>query len=56
MALKTKTPINILFANTKEINGKLFGQLVIELPKERDIQKEILDFLDEKKVTYWEVD
>ena len=42
MILKCQAPVNILYADTKEIDGAAYGQMLIELPKEeRDTQKTI---------------
>ena len=42
MILKCQAPVNILYADTKEIDGAAYGQMLIELPKEeRDAQKMI---------------
>ena len=55
MILKTGMPVSILYANTKVIEGKTVGQLIIELPDDKNVQFQMKEFLDENCVTYWEV-
>lgn len=56
MVLETNNPVNILFANTKEIDGKPFGQLIIELPDDKNVQNKMIEFLTKKNVAFWEVE
>lgn len=45
MVLECRTPVNILFADTKDIKGKAFGQMVLQLPED-DIQGDkIINYL-----------
>lgn len=55
MVLETGSPVNILFANTKEIDGKQYGQLIIELPNDRNVEEKMIEFLNRKKITFREV-
>lgn len=55
MILACKSPVNILFADTKEIDGKAFGQLVIQLPQDEDAAEKIVKYLRAKKLTVEEV-
>lgn len=55
MILKIGMPVSILYANTKVIEDKIVGQLVIELPNDKKVQMQIKEYLDENSVTYWEV-
>lgn len=55
MILKIGMPVSILYANTKVIEDKIVGQLVIELPNDKKVQMQIKKYLDENSVTYWEV-
>lgn len=55
MVLKTGVPVSILYANVKEIENKPYGQLVIELPDEKNIQDKMKEYLSNMKVTYMEV-
>lgn len=55
MILECKTPINILFADTKDIDGKAFGQMVIQLPDDESSKKRIFAYLETNKINHEEV-
>lgn len=55
LVLACKAPVNIVFANMKEIDGKSLGQMVIELPADEVEQNRVLHFLTANKVAYEEV-
>jgi ABC-type metal ion transport system, ATPase component len=55
MVLECKTPVNILFADTKDIDGKAFGQMVIQLPNDELGRKRILNYLSINQIPYEEV-
>jgi len=55
MVLECKTPVNILFADTKDIYGKAFGQMVIQLPNDETGKKRIYAYLETNKIPYEEV-
>lgn len=46
--LRFKKPINIIYANTKDIGGKAFGQMVIQLPDEKNVAEKMVFYLKEK--------
>ncbi len=52
MTVKCNTMVNILSANTENIGGKAFGQMLIELPEDADEQKRICDYLDMRGIHY----
>ena len=56
MVLDTGHPVSILYANTKLIAGNSFGQIVIELPDDKEVQMKMKDFLDREQITYKEVE
>lgn len=56
MVLATGQPVSILYANTKLIAGNSYGQIVIELPDDKEVQKKMKDFLDKEQITYKEVE
>ncbi len=56
MILECKTPVNIMFADTKDIDGKAFGQMVIQLPNEDISRKKILNYLATNQIPYEEVE
>ena len=55
MVLECKTPVNILFADTKDIDGKAFGQMVIQLPNDETGRKRIMNYLSMNQIPYEEV-
>lgn len=48
------TDVNILGANTKNIDGVAYGQMLIQLPEDETTTEKIKNFLDLKKVKYKE--
>lgn len=52
MTVKCNTMVNILSANTENIGGKAFGQMLIELPSSKDEQKRIIEYLDNRGIHY----
>ena len=55
LVLACKTPVNIVFANMKEIDGKSFGQMVIELPADETERSRDLHFLAANQIKSEEV-
>ena len=43
--LKFNKPINILRADTRNVDGKAVGEMVLGLPEETGVQQEIIDYL-----------
>lgn len=54
MVLKCGSPVNILFANTKDIDGKAFGHMIVKLPDDSSAVRKILAYLDMENITYEE--
>ena len=54
LVFECNTMVNILGANTENVGGKAYGQMLIELPKEPLVVKKIKDYLDSKSVSYKE--
>ncbi|MCD7738395.1 MAG: ATP-binding cassette domain-containing protein [Lachnospiraceae bacterium] len=54
LTLYTGEMINILGANTENIGGKAYGQIVIELPQNAETLYKIESFLDERGIHYEE--
>ena len=54
MVLDLKIQVNIMFADTKNIDGRAFGQLVIQLPDEVSSEK-VLSYLKTINVQVEEV-
>lgn len=55
MILTCRVPVNILFANTKEVEGKAVGQMVLQLPEDIDEAAKITKYLRTKKINFEEV-
>ncbi len=55
MVLECKTPVNILFADTKDIDGKAFGQMVIQLPEDEISRRKIMNYLNVNQIPHEEV-
>jgi D-methionine transport system ATP-binding protein len=56
LTLECRTPVNILAANTKNINGLAYGQMVLQLPGDEDAAARAKAFLDARNVHWEEVD
>lgn len=52
MVLSSGAPVNIWYANTKDIDGKAHGQMLLELPKDPGQVRTMLAFLKSQHVTY----
>jgi len=48
--------VNILSADVKRINGKSYGQMLIEMPKEEENCRKIIKYLESQGLTVKEVD
>ena len=46
MILECKAPVNIISANTKTVDDKLFGQMVLQFPDDENSLKRILSYLE----------
>ena len=55
MVLACGAPVNILFANTRAIEGKTVGQMIVQLPEAVDAVNRIEAYLNEQNVHYEEV-
>lgn len=55
MVLECRAPVNILFADTKDIDGKAFGQMIIQLPDDEMSRKRIYAYLTANQIPYEEV-
>lgn len=54
MTLECKTAVNILGANTKNIDGKAYGQMLIQLPDDDNSVAKIFNYLDSRNICYKE--
>lgn len=55
MILQFGTPVNILRADTKNVNGVAKGEMILGLPDEENLQKEMTAYLKEKGLAVEEV-
>ena len=55
MILKCSTPVNILHADTKDIDGKAYGQILVQLPDDDTSTEKITAYLSANGVTYSQV-
>lgn len=55
MVIECRAQVNILFADTKDINGKAFGQMVLQLPEDDMIADKIIYYLRDKNVVVEEL-
>ncbi len=54
--LEYKTPLNILYANTKTINGNAEGEMILQLPESKEIADRMIAYFKEKGLGVEEVD
>lgn len=54
MVLHCMAPVNIAYADTKEIGGLQYGHMIITLPADREIEARMLDFLSREKIKFEE--
>ncbi|MCI1727709.1 MAG: ATP-binding cassette domain-containing protein [Lachnospiraceae bacterium] len=55
ITLAAKAPVNIMYAQTRDVNGVAMGQMVIQLPENEEQQGEIFRYLDISRIKYEEV-
>ncbi len=51
MVLEFKMPVNILYANSKNIDGRAVGQMVLQLPEDEHIAEKMMNYLNSKDIT-----
>ena len=54
MVLDCQAPVNILYADLKEIDGAMYGQMLIELPEEDREAEKIISWLKKSHVDWQE--
>jgi len=55
MVLECKAQVNILFAETRDIKGKAFGEMVLQLPEDNLLADKIIYYLKNKNVVVEEL-
>lgn len=53
--LECKTPVNILYADTKTINGNAEGEMILQLPESKEIADKMIQYFREKNLGVEEV-
>lgn len=54
MTLECRAAVNILFANTKSLDGKVYGQMVVQLPADESAQARVLDYMQHTGLAFSE--
>ena len=52
MILKCGAPVNIVYADTKIIEGMLYGHTILQLPADKHSSTQMLAYLDSQGITY----
>ena len=55
MVLECKSPVNILFADTKNMDGRAYGQMILQLPEDERAAKRALAYLETQNIHAEEV-
>ncbi len=55
MVMSCKTAVNILFANTREVEGQAVGQMLVELPEKEEEAERITHYLRQRGILFEEV-
>ena len=55
LSLECNAAVNIISANTKEINGRIYGQMILMLPTDTATLMRVLNFLDTRSLKYEEI-
>ena len=56
MILECQAVVNIMYANTRSIDGQAYGQMVVQLPPDERMAKKMLAYLESKHINFEEVD
>lgn len=56
MVLSCRAMINIMYANTKDIDGKVIGQMVVQLPEDEGTCERIVAYLTDHNINFSEED
>ena len=55
MVLHTGVPVSIVFADTRSLNGRLYGQMILQLPEDDETMEKMMGFLRQAEVSFEEV-
>ena len=56
LIMECKVPVNIMFADTKDIDGKAFGHMILQLPCNKLQGDKVISYLKDKKIEVEEVE
>lgn len=56
MILELGIKVSILYANVKDIEGKALGQIVIEIPKDEEEKRKVMEYLNRKNLVVERMD
>ncbi len=54
LVLECQAPVNIMFADTRDIDGVAYGHMIIMLPEDKRLAAKILAWLSANNITYYE--
>jgi len=54
--LECKAPVNIMFADTRNVDGKAFGQMIVQLPEDEVLANKVIAYLRTQNIIVKEVD
>ena len=55
LILSCRAPLNILKAQTEDIGGKAYGQMILQLSDDADISARVMNYLNDNKLCYSEI-
>ncbi len=50
ITIRFQTPVNILYADTKDIGGSAVGQMILQLPEDAHLGQQMIEYLKERKL------
>ena len=56
MVLAFKTPVNILYANTRNLDGVAAGEMILQLPEDAILQEKMIAYLKAARLGVEELD
>lgn len=56
MVLAHRMPVNILLADTKDINGVAHGQMILQLPEDTTVAQKMIQYLKDRNLEVEELD
>ena len=56
LVMECRVSVNIMYADTRDVGGKAFGQMVLQLPEDKLQQEKIIYYLQSRKLRVEEVD